>query len=89
MSNAVFQGLIDQALLKIHTAFIGNILRVNGSLATIQPLDMVKSAGGEAKKQAIIENCPVLQSAVKFTALNPAAVRSVQSGDIVLCVCGA
>lgn len=87
MSNAVFQALIEQALLKVHTAFVGRVVRVGGNMATIQPLDMVKSVGGAAKKQAIIENCPVLQNAVKFTALNPAAVRSIQPGDIVLCVC--
>ena len=87
MGSAVFQALIEQALLQVHTAFVGSVVRVNGNMATIQPLDMVKSAGGAAKKQAIIENCPVLQSAVKFTALNPAAVRSVQPGDTVFCVC--
>ncbi len=67
MGSAVFQALIEQALLQVHTAFVGSVVRVNGNMATIQPLDMVKSAGGAAKKQAIIENCPVLQKSGVFS----------------------
>lgn len=79
--------MIEQALLEVHTGFCGKVVNINGNLAAIQPLNMIKAVGGQAQKQAVIPNCPVVDSAVKFTSLSPAAVRRVQAGDIVYCVC--
>lgn len=87
MKGTVFQEMIEQALLQVHTGFFGKVIGVSGNLATVQPLHMVKPMGGPSQKQAVIPNCPVLDSAVKFTSLSPAAVRRVQTGDTVYCVC--
>lgn len=87
MKGTVFQDMIEQALLQVHTGFCAKVVGVSGNLASVQPLNMVKAVGGTAKKQAVIPNCPVLDSAVKFTSLSPAAARRVQAGDTVYCVC--
>lgn len=81
------QQMIEQALLQVHTGFCAKVIGVSGNLASVQPLNMVKAVGGQAKPQAVVPNCPVLESAVKFTALSPAACRKVQSGDTVYCIC--
>lgn len=87
MKGTIFQEMIEQALLQLHTGFCGKVISVNGNLATVQPLNMVKAIGGKPQKQAVIPNCPVLDSAVKFTNLDPVAVRRVQAGDTVFCMC--
>lgn len=79
--------MIEQALLQVHTGFCAKVISINGNLAAVQPLNMVKPVGGKPQMQAVIPNCPVLDSAVKFTSLNPAAVRRVLAGDTVYCVC--
>lgn len=87
MKGTVFNGMIEQALLQVHTGFVAKVVSTSGNLASVQPLNLVKAVGGQAQKQAMIPNCPVLDSAVKFTCLSPAAVRRVQAGDTVYCVC--
>lgn len=47
----------------------------------------MKAVGGQAIPQAIIEHCPVLQSAVKIETINPVSIRTIQAGDIAYCVC--
>lgn len=87
MKGTIFNEMIEQALLQVHTGFFGKVVSISGNLATVQPLNMIKAAGGQPQKQAVIPNCPVIDSAVKFTSLSPAVVRRVQAGDIVYCVC--
>lgn len=87
MKGNIIQDMIEQALLQTHTAFCARVISTSGDLAAIQPLHMVKAIGGQPQMQAVIPDCPVLQSAVKFTSLNPAAARKVQAGDTVYCVC--
>lgn len=87
MKGTIFNEMIEQALLQVHTGFFAKVINVNGNLASVQPLNMVKAVGGQPQKQAVIPNCPVLDCAVKFTSLSPAAVRRVQVGDTVYCVC--
>lgn len=87
MNSSVFQNMIEQAILQVHTGFFGKVVGVNGNTASVQPLNQIKAVGGKAIPQAIIENCPVLQSAVKFETINPASIRKIQVGDIVYCVC--
>lgn len=87
MNGTIFQTMIEQALLQVHTGFIGKVISVKGNMATVQPLNMVKSVGGQPAVQAVVENCPVLDSAVKFLTTSPASIRRVQGGDIVYCVC--
>lgn len=87
MKGTVFQDMIEQALLQVHTGFFATVISASGNLATVQPLNLIKAVGGQPQKQAVIPNCPVLDSAVKFTSLSPAAARRVQAGDTVYCVC--
>lgn len=87
MKGTIFQEMIEQALLQVHTGFFATVISVGGNLATVQPLNLIKAVGGQPQKQAVIPNCPVLDSAVKFTSLSPAAARRVQAGDTVYCVC--
>lgn len=87
MKGTVFQDMIEQALLQVHTGFFATVISAGGNLATVQPLNMIKAVGGQPQKQAVIPNCPVLDSAVKFISLSPVAVRRIQAGDTVYCVC--
>ena len=72
----VIQGLINNALMVTHTAFCGKVISVNGKLAKVQPLNMIKAKGGKAEKQAVITDVPILQH-----------VDGVKKGDTVFCVC--
>ena len=47
MNGSVFNAMIEQALLQVHTGFIGKVVSVDGNLATVQPLNMVKPVGGQ------------------------------------------
>jgi len=87
VKGAIFQDMVEQVLLQVHTGFFATVISTSGNLATLQPLNMIKAVGGQPQKQAVIPNCPVLDSAVKFTSLSPAAARRVQAGDTVYCVC--
>ena len=72
----VFNNMIEEKLLNLHTAFIAKVIRTEGkNRCTVQPLDKIKAYGQKAKKQAIIEKVPVLQHV------------AVAKGDIVLCLC--
>ena len=74
--NKLIQGMINNALMQTHTAFCGKVISVNGSFAKVQPLNMVKAIGGNAQKQAVIPNVPILKH-----------VTGVAVGDTVFCVC--
>lgn len=73
--NAI-HGMINNALMQTHTAFCAKVISVNGNSAKVQPLNMVKAIGGEAKKQAVIDNVPILQH-----------VGTLEKGDTVYCMC--
>lgn len=60
--NTISQ-LIEQALLNVHTTFIGKVISISGNTATVQPLDMIVPVGGSALKRAVIANCPIAESA--------------------------
>lgn len=55
----VFDDIIEQKLLNLHTCFPAKIISLNGNLATVQPLSMSKQVGKNAKKQAVISNIPI------------------------------
>lgn len=93
-----FEGLIEEKLLNLHTAYIAKVISYNNGKANIQPLTMVKAYGQPAKKQPPLSGVPVIQSAryklaaqtimdvtnKEVTVLQP---TSLSSGDIVFCVC--
>lgn len=103
MKGTVFQDIIDQSLMELHTGFCGTVVSVQGNLAAIQPLNMIKEIGGQSKRQAVIPNCPILQNAKKFVKKEIATSASgdpshghtvtswdiidVATGDTVYCVC--
>lgn len=66
MEGSTLQNIIEQTLLNTHTAFLAKVIQVTANTATIQPLNMIKAVGGQAKKQAVLQNVPILQNAKKF-----------------------
>jgi hypothetical protein len=97
----VLNGLIEQKLLNLHTAFFAKVLSVNGDdfesrTAKIQPLNMIKATGGNAQKQSVM-TVPVLKNVQKFTEKKVTVNGSsfwvteaygIEAGDVVLCLCG-
>lgn len=65
-SIKIFEELIEEKLLQLHTAFLAKVLETDGKTAKIQPLNMIKQKGKDAQKRAPIENVPILQSVKKF-----------------------
>lgn len=104
MSNAsnVIQNMIENALMRTHTAFCAKVISVSGNFASVQPLNMVKAVGGNAQKQAVIPNVPILQPTQKIEVTytdrayeetysdQKAEVtykNDIKAGDTVFCVC--
>ena len=48
---AYFENAIDKALLKVRTAYLAKVLKVNGNRATVQELDTYKPVGGKASER--------------------------------------
>ena len=89
-SLKVFENMIENKLLNLHTAYLAMVLSVNGNTAKIQPLGMTKAYGETAQKQSPLSNVLILNSA-KYKAViegeEIAQIKPISSGDIVLCVC--
>lgn len=59
--NKIMDGIIEEKLLNMHTAFIGKIVSVQGEThCTVQPLDKIKAYGQKAKSQKPITRVPIL-----------------------------
>ena len=53
---------IEEALLNIHTAFIGIVVGMNGEdKAKVQPLNLIKQYGEKPQKQAVLTDVPILE----------------------------
>ena len=50
----IFSDMIDQKILDIHTAFLGQVVSVSGNTARIQPLNMALPVGGSAQKASVV-----------------------------------
>lgn len=96
---SVINGLIDEKMLNLNTAFIGKIVSFdkNKKTATVQPLTMTKAYGQKAKKQAVLSNVPVLHNAQykltyryidceNFAGGYFAERGYIEAGDICVCV---
>lgn len=59
----VIDDMIEQKLLSLHTGFPAKVVSIKGRFATVQPLAMIKQIGKEAKKQALVSNIPICNSA--------------------------
>ena len=83
MNLNFFENFVEQKLLGLHTLYLAKVISVkknNSNIivsATVQPLSLIKAYGENAKKQAIIENVPILSH-----------VRSgITAGATVCCGC--
>lgn len=52
---------VEEALLNMHTAFIGIVVGMNGGKAKVQPLNLIKQYGEKPTKQAVITDVPILE----------------------------
>ena len=94
-ASKVINGIIEQKLLNLHTAYFATVLSVNGNSAKIQPLNMIKAAGQSGKKQAVL-TAPVLKNVCKLSTqkikindveITIPKVDTIAAGDIVYCLC--
>lgn len=67
-NGSVFDNMIEEKLLNLHTAFIGKVISVQSpSLCSVQPLDKIKAYGQAAKSQKLISKVPVLNHVRHYT----------------------
>lgn len=88
----MFDAMIEQKLLELHTAFIAKVVNVqsDGTICAVQPLDKIKAYGKAAKTQAIITNVPVLHHVRRYAlekSTGKLKVNPIANGDLVLCIC--
>lgn len=89
--------LINSKIINIHTAFIGKVLSVNGSIAKVKPLTYSKNSSGALKEQTpvaayIPQNVKTKQETISYmksqyesetkTIIVPDVI---DAGDIVYC----
>lgn len=59
--GSTLEDLVEEKLLRMHTAFFAKIIRMNGDgTCDIQPLDKIKAYGKTAKQQAPVTSVPIL-----------------------------
>lgn len=64
----VLDGMIEEKMLNMHTAFIAKVVSVQGAtLCSVQPLDKIKAYGKSAKTQGVISKVPVLNHVRHYT----------------------
>ena len=88
MSGA-FDGMMEEKLLNLHTAFIAKVVSVQGNTCTVRPLDKIKAYGQAAKAQAVISRVPVLSHVHHFSVDDEGhlTMKPIEAGDLVFCVC--
>lgn len=95
--NAI-NGMINNALMNMHTAFCGKVLSVSGNTAKVQPLNMIKAKGGAAQAQSVLPSVPILQPSFKAKSYKKGTLipcgecevvyeLDIRAGDTVYCVC--
>lgn len=75
---------IEGKLLELHTAFLGQVVAVSGQEASVQPLNLIRQAGREARKQAVVTGVPILRHVGKlvlYEAGDEVAVEGAAVGD--------
>ena len=86
--SGVLDGIVEEKLLNLHTAFIAKVVSVQSeSKCSVQPLDKIKAYGQKARSQAVITNVPVLSHVRHFEGTEQVTMSPIEKGDIVLCVC--
>jgi len=61
--STIFENMIEEKLMSLHTAYLAKVVSTNGTTAKIQPLGNVKAYGNVAKKQSPLSNVPILKQA--------------------------
>jgi hypothetical protein len=92
--GSTFDGIVEEKLLNLHTAFIGKVVSVQSeSVCSVQPIDKIKAYGQTAKQQAVITKVPILNHVRHYSLQTKEehsghlSVSPLRAGDIVLCVC--
>lgn len=87
-------GEYEEALLNMHTAFIGIVVGMNGEKkAKVQPLNLIKQYGEKPTKQAVLTDVPILEHVKHIEIYSTAGhdghvrLKPIEAGDIVFCVC--
>ena len=99
----VFDNMIEEKLLNLHTAYIGKVLSYSNGKATVQPLGVTKQYGKTAQTQSIVSNIPVIESAQNKIGTKTITyaydgagntktetiltLTPLAKGDLVYCVC--
>lgn len=89
----VFEDIIEQKLLNLHTGFIAKIISIKENTATIQPLSLYKQVGKEKAKQAVISDVPIGHNArfkLAWESYNEGkrlTATPILVGDTVYCLC--
>lgn len=66
--SKVFDDMMEEKLLNMHTAFIGTIVKMEGAdKCSVKPLDKIKSYGQKAKEQAVVSRVPILNHVRRYT----------------------
>lgn len=80
-ASEVFDGIVEEKLLNMHTAFVAKVVSVQSeSMCSVQPLDKIKAYGQKAQSQAVITRVPVLNH-VRHYSLSSQSL-SVTEGSI-------
>ena len=61
--STIINNIVDEKMKNLNVAFLAKILSVSGNKAKIQPLGLTKGYGTEARKQAVITNVHIANSA--------------------------
>lgn len=99
----VFDNMIENKLLDLHTAYIGKVLSYSDGKATVQPLGVTKQRGKKAQTQSIVSDIPVIESAKNkigtktityvYNSAGDTKTETIltltplKKGDLVFCVC--
>lgn len=80
-ASQVFDNMIEEKLLNLHTAFIGKVVSVQSEeMCSVQPLDKIKAYGKSAKSQAVITRVPILNHVRHYELVKE--TLSVSEGSI-------
>lgn len=89
----VTNSILEQKLLRVRTCYIGKVISTDGTVAKVQPLNIMKYTDGREKIPDQLSNVPIVSSArhkVTYDIKNHSisSIRSISVGDLVVCVCG-
>lgn len=81
-SISFIDNIIEQKLLTLHTCYLAKVLSVNGNLAKIQPLSLIKAVNSNPKQQTVISNVPICKHTVEHVAKGSTVIVACCERDI-------